>query len=56
MNIIQKSGKTVLTAIQDVGLILIAIATVFALGAEVLYMFEAKTVTLADLLKRGPGK
>ena len=50
MNMIQKTGKTILTIIQDIGLMLIAIATVVALGIEVLHMIDARTVTLADLL------
>ena len=50
MNIIQNTGKTILTIIQDIGLMLIAIATVVALGIEVAHMINARTVTLADLL------
>jgi protein PsiE len=50
MNVIQNTGKTALTIIQDIGLLLIAIATVVALGIEVMHMIDARTVTLADLL------
>ena len=50
MNAIQNTGKTILTLIQDIGLAIIAIATVVALGMEVAHMINARTVTLADLL------
>lgn len=50
MNKIRNSGHRALTLIQDVGLFVIAIATVIAMGFEISYMFEVKTVTLADLL------
>lgn len=39
-----------LTWIQDVGLMIIAIATVIAVGFEIGSMIEARVVTLADLL------
>ena len=35
---------------EDVGLIIIAVSTVIAVGAEITSMFEAGTVTLSDLL------
>lgn len=50
MNYIGNMGHKALTWIQDVGLLVIAIATVIALGLEVWTMFGARTVTLADLL------
>jgi len=50
MNFIQKMGKSAVTVIQDLGLLIIAIATVVALGIEVMHMIDAGTVTLADLL------
>jgi protein PsiE len=50
MNIIQKLGKASLTIVQDVGLLIIAIATVIAIGIEVMVMIDANTVKLADLL------
>lgn len=39
-----------LELIQDAGLLIIAIATIFAIGIEVKLMINAGTVTLADLL------
>lgn len=50
MKIIQNAGNKSLTVIQDLGLIIIAVATVVAIGIEVRVMIDAKTVTLADLL------
>jgi len=50
MNFIQNMGKSAVTVIQDLGLLIIAIATVVALGIEVMHMIDAGTVTLADLL------
>jgi protein PsiE len=50
MNIIQNTGRKSLTVVQDLGLIIIAIATVVAIGIEVRAMIDARTVTLADLL------
>jgi len=50
MNFIQNMGKSAVTIIQDLGLLIIAIATVVALGIEVMHMIDARTVTLADLL------
>lgn len=50
MNIIQSTGKKSLTIIQDAGLIIVAVATVIAIGEEVRVMVGARTVTLADLL------
>ncbi len=35
---------------ENIGLVVIAIATVLAVGIEVAFMVSAKTVTLADLL------
>ncbi len=50
MKIIQNVGKKSLTVIQDLGLIIIAVATVVAIGIEARTMIDARTVTLADLL------
>jgi len=50
MNFIQNMGKSAVTVIQDLGLLIIAIATVVALSIEVMHMIDARTVTLADLL------
>ena len=50
MNKINRVGHKLLTWVQDLGLIVIAISTVVAVVIEVLVMFENGTVTLADLL------
>jgi len=50
MNNINRVGHKILTWIQDVGLIVIAISTVVAVGIEIKVMVDAGTVTLADLL------
>lgn len=42
--------KNSLDVMQDVGLILVAFATVIAFGAEVMVMVGHRAVTLADLL------
>lgn len=43
-------GKRAMTILEQIGLVVIAIATVFAAGEEVMKMFHARTVTLGDLL------
>ena len=43
-------GHKILTWTQDVGLLIIAVATIVAVGYELSSMIEAKTVTLSDLL------
>ncbi|MCO6412801.1 MAG: phosphate-starvation-inducible PsiE family protein [Thiogranum sp.] len=50
MNQLRTVGHKALTWIQDLGLVIIAIATVIAVGFEVSSMFAARLVTLADLL------
>jgi len=50
MNEINKFGHKAITFIEDIGLIIIAVATVIAVGVEISTMLTAKTVTLADLL------
>ena len=47
---ISESGQAVLAYVEDAGLILIALATVVAVGQEIMIMVEARAVTLADLL------
>ena len=47
---ITKFGHKALTAVQDVGLLIIALATVIAIGFEIAAMIGANTVTPADLL------
>ncbi|MCG6938542.1 MAG: phosphate-starvation-inducible PsiE family protein [Gammaproteobacteria bacterium] len=50
MKEISKIGHKAITWIEEIGLIVIAISTVIAVGIEITSMFEARTVTLADLL------
>ena len=50
MRDISRIGHRAITLIEDIGLLVIAISTVIAAGIEITSMFEARTVTLADLL------
>lgn len=50
MNKINKFGNSAILFAENIGLIIIAIATVIAVGIEVASMIKAQTVTLADLL------
>ena len=50
MNKIKNSSYKALIIIEDVGLLVIAIATIIAMSTEVLKMFDVMKVTLADLL------
>jgi len=50
MRTLKNITKNSLDVIQEIGLILVAIATVIAFGAEVMVMVNHRTVTLADLL------
>lgn len=50
MNNIRDIGHKALTWTQDIGLLIIAVATLVAVGFEITSMVNAKTVTLADLL------
>jgi len=50
MRKLKESGHKALVVIEDIGLIIIAISTVIAIGFEVSVMFKAMKVTLADLL------
>lgn len=45
-----KLGHRAITLLENLGLIIIAVATVIAAGIEISSMIEAKTVQLADLL------
>jgi len=45
-----KLGHRAITLLENLGLIIIAVATVIAAGIEISSMIEAKTVKLADLL------
>lgn len=50
MNNMRKTGHRLLTWVQDIGLFIIALATIIATGFEISHMVTAGTVTLADLL------
>ena len=50
MNQIRNTGRAILSWTQDVGLLIIALATIIATGIEIAHMVSARTVTLADLL------
>jgi protein PsiE len=50
MKQINRIGHLILISVQDIGLLIIAISTVVAVGIEIAVMVEARTVTLADLL------
>ena len=50
MKNINTIGHKLLTWAQDVGLFVIAISTIVAVGIEIRVMFDNGTVTLADLL------
>jgi protein PsiE len=50
MKILKDVTKSSLDLVQDIGLILVAFATVIAFGAEIMLMVQQRAVTLADLL------
>jgi protein PsiE len=50
MNNIKSIGQKALVLAEDIGLLIIAIATVVAVGFEITSMINARIVTLADLL------
>ena len=50
MTKLKESGYKALVIVEDIGLLIIALATVIAISFEVVNMFKAMTVTLADLL------
>jgi len=50
LNKISTVGHQVLIWVQDIGLIIIAAATVVAVGIEIKVMWDNRTVALADLL------
>lgn len=45
-----KIGKSTIVIVEDIGLVIIAVATVIAFGIELTSMVAGRTVTLADLL------
>ena len=50
MNKLKKSGCKALVFVEGIGLLVIAVSTVVAMGFEISSMFRAMNVTLADLL------
>ena len=50
MNKLKNSGYKALIIFEDIGLLVISISTVIAMGFEVVSMVNAMKVTLADLL------
>jgi len=50
MSIVREVGHKSLVLIEDVGLLIIALCTVIAVGIEISTMIQAMTVSLADLL------
>jgi len=50
MNKLKNSGYKALVIVEDIGLLVIAISTVIAMGFEIVSMFKVMAVTLADLL------
>lgn len=49
-NTVRDNGRRAIALIEDLGLILILLATSYAIGQEVWHMIEARAVELADLL------
>lgn len=50
MNKLRHNSNQVLIWVQDTGLLIIAIATIIAIGIELMTMVEQRHVSLADLL------
>jgi len=50
MDQLKRTGHQALAMVEDIGLLIIAIATVIAMSLEIGSMFAAMKVTLADLL------
>ena len=50
MKDLKSYGYKAITLVENIGLIIIAIATIIAVGIEITTMLEARTVELADLL------
>ena len=50
MSILKNTGYKALEIVEDIGLLIIAIATIIAMSFEIGAMFTAMKVTLADLL------
>ena len=50
MNHLRKTGNKALILVQDIGLIIIALATIIAIGIEIKLMIDNMHIALADLL------
>ena len=50
MNNVKSIGFRLLSWTQDIGLVVISIFTIIAIGMEIKLIIDARTVTLADLL------
>jgi len=50
MNKLKSSGYSALIIAENIGLLVIAISTIIAMGFEIVSMYTAMKVTLADLL------
>jgi len=50
MSKLKKSGYKAIVIVEDIGLLIIVLSTVIAMGFEVMQMLKAMKVTLADLL------
>ena len=50
MSQIKNSGHKALVFVEEIGLLVIAISTIIAMSIEIVSMFKAMEVTLADLL------
>lgn len=50
MTPLKRQGTRALSLLEDLGLFIVAVATVISIGIEVWIMIQARNVTLADLL------
>lgn len=50
MKVVKSIGHKAVSFVEDIGLLIIAIATIIAVGVEINLMIEAREVRLADLL------
>ena len=50
MSRLKNSGYKIIAVAEDIGLLIVAVSTVIAIGFNVVQMFEAMKVTLTDIL------
>ena len=50
MSRLKNSGYKIVAVAEDIGLLIVAVSTVIAIGFNVVQMFEAMKVTLTDIL------